>query len=143
MTTAEKRQPIRRPEDLGQEHRALKALLKNECFGAARARKEGEVRRMMAERGHPTTMRDLFYLVQDLRLCGEPIGSGAGGYFWPATREEFARSVAFYAARFRILRETTETMKGTLRRWQAEPHPAAPPKQGRLFEAAGQGAKKQ
>ncbi|HUX02238.1 MAG TPA: hypothetical protein VMY35_14835 [Phycisphaerae bacterium] len=140
MTATEKREPIRRPEDLGPEHQVLKALLKNECFGAGRARSEVHIRQMMAERGWPTTTRDLFYLVQDLRLCGEPIGSGAGGYFWPATREEFARVVSFYAARFRILRETTETMKGVLDHWRAEPHPAQPPQQGRLFEAAGQKA---
>ena len=140
MTAAGKREPIRRPENLGPEHRALKALLKNECYGAARARREGEVRRMMAERGCPTTIRDLFYLVQDLRLCGEPIGSGAGGYFWPASREEFARVVGFYASRFRIIRETTETMKGVLDHWWAEPHPAQPPQQGRLFPVAGQTA---
>jgi len=141
--TSEKREPIRRPEDLGPQHQALKALLKNECYGRARARHEGEIRRMMAERGCPTTSRDLFYLVQDLRLCAEPVGSGAGGYFWPATKEEFARVVGFYASRFRIIRETTETMKGVLDHWLAEPHPAVPPQQGRLFEAAGQEAKKQ
>ena len=140
MTATEKREPIRRPENLGAEHQALKALLKNECYGRARARHEGEIRRMLAERGCPTTARDLFYLVQDLRLCSEPIGSGAGGYFWPATREEFARVVSFYASRFRIIRETVETMKGVLDHWRAEPHPVQPPQQGRLFPVAGQTA---
>lgn len=136
------RSPIRRAEDLTQVHRDLKAALKNECFGRRRARPETEVRMLLEARGHAVTQRDLFHLVQDLRLCGEPVGSGSDGYFWPATRDEFARVVAFYASRFSVLRETTEAMKRTLGRWSAEPAaPALRDEKGLLLFVTGPGMK--
>ncbi|HUX03016.1 MAG TPA: hypothetical protein VMY35_18810 [Phycisphaerae bacterium] len=122
-------------------HRALVALLKGTCFGADAARPERVIRRMMAERGFPTTLRRLFYLVGDLRCCHFFVGSGTAGYFWPATREEFAAAIGFHASRFEKLRQVNMAMKSAIGLWRAEPHPAVDGTQGQLFANAAAGSR--
>ncbi|MCL4473529.1 MAG: hypothetical protein M1455_06270 [Actinobacteria bacterium] len=52
--------------------------------------------------------REVREIIHDLRVTGEPICSGAHGFYWPVSREDAGPCIAWIASRFQQMRASYE-----------------------------------
>jgi len=124
--------------DLAPHLDALFRILKSQARGRENVLTKGRLMPMLAARGLPLDSREYDWCTMTLRNDPrfEVVTAGAG-IFWAIRLEEIMSARQYITSRFDDLRTAAAAYDQKIRRWRRGPgpRPAAPAKQGILFDA--------